>query len=208
MMASVFERGKHGGTARRVKVLGFRAGGKTGTAHKVDPRTGKYSDDLYLSSFVGIAPIEDPRIVVLVVIDEPRGKEYYGAKVAGPAFARIVSESLRYLGVPASEELDERDEVETEAPAEAIAGGAGAPRGETPGAAALSAVLRGPVDEANAISIPDFRGLGLARALDLARKHDLALKIEGSGRVISQVPPPGLATGPARCKLVFSQGVP
>jgi len=204
MLASVFERGKYGGTARKLTVPGFRAGGKTGTAHKVDPRTGKYGDDLYLSSFVGVAPIDDPRIVVLVVVDEPSGKEYYGAKVAGPAFARITSESLRYLGVPASEEMESLPTAEA---VEVDAEGDGA-AADTPGAEALSAVLFGHIDDENAVSIPDFRGLGLARALDLAREQNLTLEIEGSGRVITQVPLPGLATSPARCKLVFSQGAP
>ncbi len=206
MLASVFEKGKHGGTARSITVEGFRAGGKTGTAHKVDPATGRYSNDLYLSSFVGIAPIDEPRIVVLVVIDEPHGDEYYGAKVAAPAFARITSEALRYLGVPASEPAkpeaarDETAATPEESPDSAAA--------ETPGTEALTTVMTSNPDDANAVLVPDFSGLGIARALQVAREHGLEIEIEGTGRVVSQVPSPGLASAPRSCKLVFSQEEP
>lgn len=100
MLGSVFERGRQGGTAQSVQVPGFKAGGKTGTAHKYDPAIRRYSPDKYLSSFAGLAPIDAPRIAVVVVIDEPGGKDYYGGKVAGPVFGKVVSETLRYLGVP------------------------------------------------------------------------------------------------------------
>lgn len=106
MLASVFEPGGKGGknptagTAGSIVVPGFACGGKTGTAHKMDPATKKYADDKYLSSFAGLAPIDDPRLAIVVVIDEPNAGDHYGGKVAGPAFATIASESLRYLGVP------------------------------------------------------------------------------------------------------------
>jgi cell division protein FtsI (penicillin-binding protein 3) len=105
MLESVFEGGKQHGTARSLFVPGHRVGGKTGTAHKIDPATHKYADHLYLSSFSGLAPIENPRIAVTVLIDEPHGEEHYGGKVAGPAWTRIVSETLAVLGVPADSEL-------------------------------------------------------------------------------------------------------
>ena len=100
MLASTFEGGKQAGTAARLVVPGFRCGGKTGTAHKYDPATHRYSEDRYLSTFAGLAPIEHPRLAIVVLIDEPSEGDYFGAKVAGPVFARIASESLRYLGVP------------------------------------------------------------------------------------------------------------
>ncbi len=105
MIESVFEGGKEHGTARSLFVPGHRVGGKTGTAHKIDPATHKYGDHLYLSSFSGIAPIINPRIAVTVLIDEPHGEEHYGGKVAGPAWTRIVSETLGVLGVPADADL-------------------------------------------------------------------------------------------------------
>ncbi len=99
ILASVFEGGKLGGTAHDLVVPGFKCGGKTGTAHKYDPETHHYSDR-YLSSFAGLAPIDHPKIVVVVMIDEPSGGDYYGGKVAGPVFATVASQTLRYLGVP------------------------------------------------------------------------------------------------------------
>jgi cell division protein FtsI (penicillin-binding protein 3) len=100
MLGAVFEGGKQGGTAASLVVPGFRCGGKTGTAHKWDPVARHYALDRYLSSFVGLAPIDRPRLAIVVFIDEPSGRDYYGGKVAGPVFAAIASEALRYLGVP------------------------------------------------------------------------------------------------------------
>jgi cell division protein FtsI (penicillin-binding protein 3) len=100
MMATVFERGKNHGTAWSVVVPGYRCGGKTGTARKYDPELKQYVAKRYLSSFVGLAPIDDPRLAIVVLIDEPTGVDYFGGKVAGPVFARVASETLRYLGVP------------------------------------------------------------------------------------------------------------
>jgi cell division protein FtsI (penicillin-binding protein 3) len=100
MLASTFEGGKQGGTAATIVVPGFRCGGKTGTAHKYDTATRQYATDRYLSSFAGIAPIENPRLAIVVIIDDPSGGDYYGGKVAGPVFATIASLALRYLGVP------------------------------------------------------------------------------------------------------------
>ncbi len=100
MMASVFEGGKGSGTGASIVVPGFRCGGKSGTAHKWDSAARMYSPDRYLSSFVGLAPIENPRLAIVVLIDEPSGGDYFGGKVAGPVFAAVASEALRYLGVP------------------------------------------------------------------------------------------------------------
>ena len=103
MLISVFDKtvpGTIGGTAKTIDVPGFRCAGKTGTAHKFDPTTHRYSDDKYLASFAGIAPADHPRIVVVTMIDEPDSRDYYGASVSAPVFARVASETLRYLGVP------------------------------------------------------------------------------------------------------------
>lgn len=100
MLASVFEGGAKRGTASEVVVDGFRCGGKSGTAHKLDPATKTYSPSRYLSSFAGLAPIAAPRLAILVLVDEPTGGDYFGGKVAAPVFAKVASETLRYLGVP------------------------------------------------------------------------------------------------------------
>jgi cell division protein FtsI (penicillin-binding protein 3) len=87
-----------GGTAPRARIMGWRVAGKTGTAHKQE--NGGYAPDKYISSFVGLAPASDPRIVVAVMIDEPSAGKYYGGVVAAPVFAQIMQGALRLLGVP------------------------------------------------------------------------------------------------------------
>lgn len=87
-----------GGTATRAQVIGYRVGGKTGTAKKLV--NGVYSDTARVGSFVGIAPISNPRIVVAVMIDEPAFEMRYGGLVAAPVFSNVVAGTLRILGVP------------------------------------------------------------------------------------------------------------
>lgn len=86
-----------GGTAPKAAVPGYRVGGKTGTAHKLEG--GAYANK-YIASFVGIGPMSDPRLIVAVMIDEPGGKQYYGGQIAGPAFSQVMAGALRTLGVP------------------------------------------------------------------------------------------------------------
>ena len=86
------------GTGRRAAVENYRVAGKTGTAWKA--AAGGYSRDRYTAWFAGIAPASDPRLVVVVMIDEPKGGSYYGGDVAAPVFSRIVAGALRILAVP------------------------------------------------------------------------------------------------------------
>jgi cell division protein FtsI (penicillin-binding protein 3) len=100
MMATVFEGGKDAGTAATIVVPGFKCAGKTGTAHKWYADAKQYALHRYLSSFAGLAPLDGSKLAIVVFVDEPSGGDYYGGKVAGPVFAKIASESLRYLGMP------------------------------------------------------------------------------------------------------------
>ncbi|MAD89236.1 MAG: peptidoglycan glycosyltransferase FtsI [Pseudoalteromonas sp.] len=93
MMESVFEKG---GTADNVKVDGYRAAAKTGTSEKAV--AGGYGDE-YVGYFAGVAPVTNPRLAVVVMINEPGGDVYYGGQTAGPAFAEIMSNALRILNV-------------------------------------------------------------------------------------------------------------
>jgi cell division protein FtsI (penicillin-binding protein 3) len=88
-----------GGTATGASIKGYELAGKTGTAQKPDPVTGGYSATKYVSSFVGFAPAKTPKLLVTVMVDEPKG-EIYGGLVAGPAFKRITSFALSYLRIP------------------------------------------------------------------------------------------------------------
>ncbi len=109
-----------GGTAPLARVPGYRVAGKTGTAHKLED--GKYLPKSYISSFVGFAPVSDPRLVIAVMIDEPGGKHYYGGLVAAPVFSRVMGGALRTLGVkpdapwqgdlaPSASDLEIKEEV-------------------------------------------------------------------------------------------------
>jgi cell division protein FtsI (penicillin-binding protein 3) len=83
--------------AKAAQVQGYRVAGKSGTARKIVDR--KYSTSRYRGSFVGFAPVSDPRIVVAVTIDEPSSGVYYGGRVAAPVYASIVGSTLRIMGV-------------------------------------------------------------------------------------------------------------
>ena len=85
-----------GGTATKAQVAGYRVGGKTGTALKIE--NGRYTKR-YIATFVGFAPVSNPRLVVAVMIDEPSAGSYYAGTVAGPLFSRVMEASLRSLGV-------------------------------------------------------------------------------------------------------------
>ena len=87
-----------GGTAQEASIPGYRLAGKTGTAEKPDEQGG-YSESKFVSSFIGYAPARDPRLLVAVVVDEPKG-EIYGGVVAAPAFEKILSFALSYLRIP------------------------------------------------------------------------------------------------------------
>jgi cell division protein FtsI (penicillin-binding protein 3) len=86
-----------GGTAPKAQTMGYSVGGKTGTAHKQEGKG--YADKKYRGFFVGVAPVEQPRIVVAVLIDEPTAGKYYGGDVAAPVFSATVQQTLRMLGV-------------------------------------------------------------------------------------------------------------
>jgi cell division protein FtsI (penicillin-binding protein 3) len=87
-----------GGTAPKAQTIGYSVGGKTGTAHK---QIGKeYATDKYRAWFVGLAPIDKPRIVVAVMVDEPSNGVYYGGDVAAPVFSQVVQQTLRLMNVP------------------------------------------------------------------------------------------------------------
>jgi cell division protein FtsI (penicillin-binding protein 3) len=87
-----------GGTAPKAQVMGYSVGGKSGTAHKQEG--GGYADRKYRSWFVGMAPVNQPRIVVAVLVDEPNAGKYFGGDVAAPVFSEVVQQTLRMMNVP------------------------------------------------------------------------------------------------------------
>ncbi len=198
MLTAVVE---EGGTGVEAAMQGFRVAGKTATAQKVDPATGKYSEDHYTASFVGFVPAEKPRLVVAVVLDEPMiGR--YGGDLAGPVFRRVAEASLRYLGVPPSNSAPKIKNVKgsaadpnlvalkaVEAKAEVDAPAASVdalpPAGPPP-------VTAGP-PLPSSVKVPDTTGMGARDAVRAVGSVGLVPVIEGSGKLVKQLPPAGSA---------------
>ncbi|MCC2686083.1 MAG: stage sporulation protein, partial [Paenibacillaceae bacterium] len=104
------------GTGRNAAVDGYRVAGKTGTANLVDPGGSGYAEGKWVTSFIGYAPVEDPKLLVTIIAVEPElhGDFHLGSNVAPPAFKEIVSESLRYMGIPTNnQQQDVAQEVES-----------------------------------------------------------------------------------------------
>ena len=107
ILAEVVEKG-----VTAAKMDEYSSGGKTGTTQKVDETTHAYSKTKHLSSFMGIAPIKDPFIVVYVQIDEPHQKVSYGAKWAAPVFKNIAENTLKYLNVKPDKKIEPNNKKE------------------------------------------------------------------------------------------------
>ena len=91
------------GTGKKAAIDGFEVAGKTGTAQKYITETQSYSKTEFISSFIGYAPADDPRLAILVMIDNPKGR-HWGGVVAAPVFVKIAEKSLRHLNVTSSKE--------------------------------------------------------------------------------------------------------
>jgi cell division protein FtsI (penicillin-binding protein 3) len=100
-----------GGTAPKAQTIGYSVGGKTGTAHKQEGKD--YASNKYRAWFVGMAPIDKPRIIVAVMVDEPSNGVYFGGDVAAPVFSQVVQQTLRMLGV--APDLDVKPQIVTTA---------------------------------------------------------------------------------------------
>jgi cell division protein FtsI (penicillin-binding protein 3) len=200
MLTAVVEPGD-GHTGVEAAVPGFRAAGKTGTAQKVDPATGKYSEDRYTASFVGFVPADKPRLVIAVVLDEPMiGR--YGGDLAGPVFRRVAEASLRYLGVPPSNSVPRLKNVKGDAdnsnltaqkanePAKVEAGIAAGTREAGPSAGPPPPAAFGP-PLPSSVTVPDTAGMGARDAVRALGAVGLVPLVEGSGKLVRQIPPAG-----------------
>lgn len=168
------------GTAPRARVPGYRVAGKTGTAQKADPVARGYSDKR-IASFVGVVPADAPRLVILVVIDEPK-TDVYGGLVAAPAFTDIATGAMAYLGVPST----------AAAPPAAVARPAPAgPRPVEAVAVAQREVDHRPAAHGGPVQVPDLTGRPGREAVNRLLAAALEPRLLGSGRVVSQTPPPG-----------------
>ncbi len=210
-----------GGTGPKARLEHYTSGGKTGTAQKVNSETGRYDRSMWVSSFIGFAPLEDPELVIVVVVDEPQGK-HYGGTVSGPVFKEIASRSLQTMGLPpmASWMVNGEDPDQV-AQGDALVGGiggeapAGVGDGEDPGSAEPGSAdpavpVDGGLDEPEADgqlamsvgelvdhldglpTMPDLGGLTLRPALRALADHSLDVQVEGSGFLVRQTPAAGV----------------
>jgi cell division protein FtsI (penicillin-binding protein 3) len=169
------------GTGTKAAIEGIPVAGKTGTAQKVDAKTGRYSARDRMSSFIGFAPVDSPRFVMLVVIDSPRTATY-GGLVAAPVFRRIAEYAVDRLGLRV-------------APATVP---------EIDRAPAVPQLVTWTVPAAER-GMPSFLGLSLRDALVQAERAGWGVETRGSGFVTAQDPPPGAETSPG-ARLVLSLG--
>jgi cell division protein FtsI (penicillin-binding protein 3) len=188
MLESVVEKE---GTAPRAKLDEYRVAGKTGTAQKADPVARGYSEKR-IASFIGLAPAEDPRIVVLVVIDEPK-TDVYGGLVAAPAFKEIARASLPYLGVsPSQAPLVVRASGSTKSTLLARKALAMAGVGKRPTGVDSPAEVVTEQVPAGTVQVPDVQGKPGREAIAQLLAVSLEPQLFGTGRVISQSPSPGV----------------
>jgi cell division protein FtsI (penicillin-binding protein 3) len=169
-----------GGTGIRAAPAGYKVAGKTGTAQKVNLQSGGYYDDKYIASFMGYAPEQQPRISIIVVVNDPKG-EPWGGSVAAPAFKEIVERTLPLLGI-----LPERDLKGYVIPvAAATTDFAAGPVTMLPGVPATQEAV------VCAGCMPNLAGLSLREVLRAASQLGVSVEVVGTGRVVSQIPKPG-----------------
>lgn len=213
----MMERTVREGTARLAQTPGYRVGGKTGTAQLIDEETRRYSTEDYVASFAGIAPINDPSLVTVVVIDSPVGK-YYGGQVAAPVFPELAAQALRFRDVPPTEPTTPSkpsvppasDSLADLAEAPRLEPFMAAPQVRENGVILVSnsapvevgedeepAVSAGPVHlRFTTMQAPDLEGMSVREAARRCAALGLRVQMQGVGVVASQDPPAGSAVEP------------
>ena len=172
-IVDILEKEVSEGGGTKAMVEGYHFGGKTGTAQKLDTKHGGYLDGQYIASFIGFGPVEDPKFVVLVVIDDPQKGSYYGSQIVAPVFKDIVSQLVRYYQMSPS--------VKDGATVAAVP------------AAKLPAVK--PNGDGSVV-LPDFRGYTFGEVRDWLHTAGLYFKPDGTGKAISQEQLPGTVVSP------------
>jgi cell division protein FtsI (penicillin-binding protein 3) len=166
-----------GGTGEGAVPAGYEVAGKTGTAQKVESLFGEYSEDRLNCGFMGFAPAEDPKIVLLVIIDEPQGATT-GGTVAAPVFKAIMEKVLPYLNVHPKGTLMVKNASDLISTAEAST---------TEPSIGVVKVSKG----VERVVMPDLTGLPMRKALSRMEGKGLIIKFSGNGKVVDQVPKPG-----------------
>jgi cell division protein FtsI (penicillin-binding protein 3) len=196
------------GTGHLAGLRGVRVAGKTGTAQKLDPRTGAYSRDRFIAWFVGVVPADDPRLVMVAGLDEPRRGAHYGGASAAPLFARVAAAQLAYRGImtepepiPAAVLTAEGNREEPPAVEPPVALRPEEPeaaprrRAEPPAPAGALASAEVAFGDDDRVLLPDFHGLAPKVVARIAAESHLELQVQGSGRAVFQDPQPGTILG-------------
>jgi cell division protein FtsI (penicillin-binding protein 3) len=156
---------EEGGTAHRMRTEGLRISAKTGTSQVIDPRTGSYSDENYIASALAIFPTDDPKLIIYVVIQNPKGSSYYGGRIASPVVKKLIDETVPYLGIKRGTDtvFEHSGKIKVTEP---------------------DLIL---IQE----TLPDFTGLTKRQIMSLLNDNRFKLNISGEGWVIRQSPLPG-----------------
>ncbi len=154
-----------GGTARRLAYEGVRVAAKTGTAEKIDPSTGRYSEEAFVASTLAILPVENPQLIIYMAIDHPKGGEFYGGRIVTPILREYLDFVVPYVSIPAE----------------------GQQRVTHTGQISVRPVALPPIGD----RIPDYTGLPKRALLPLLEREDLSVVMNGFGWVVSQSPEPG-----------------
>src|ERR1043165_222968 len=192
------------GTAKKAQLDGYSAAGKTGTAQKIDPKTKAYSSTKFVGSFVGFAPVSNPQVVIIVVIDEPAGA-YHGGDVAAPIFREVAEQILPNLGVmpdietssvpeliaqvndnPERAEKMREEEAQSEQQRQATM-----PTVDNNGGRSGEVVYA--VATKKAMLMPDLRGRSVRDVARTCAQLGLQVEAKGEGRVLKQNPSAGTA---------------
>lgn len=191
-----------GGTGTEAGVAGHRVAGKTATAQKTDPRSGRYSLDDYVASFTGFVPAERPVVAITVTVDEPR-VEHAGGSVAAPVFRNVAEMVLRYKGVVprGTESVSLKRLAQEPDPARATQAILASARGEQ---TLVQELKSGGRVHTGQTRLPDLTGVPMRSALRQLAELKLKAEVVGTGLLTKQDPPPGtvLAKG-ATVKLLF-----
>jgi cell division protein FtsI (penicillin-binding protein 3) len=158
------------GTVRRARVPGLRISAKSGTAQIADPETGTYSEDRFLSSVLAIFPTEDPRLIVYVVLENPKGFSYYGGRIASPVVKEIATVLSPYFGIPVG----------------------GNRVVSHPGTVRITRPEPEPLGEV----LPDLTGYSKRMLLPYLTREGMSWSVNGEGWVVFQFPPPGTPIEP------------
>jgi cell division protein FtsI (penicillin-binding protein 3) len=194
-----------GGTGTRARLDGWTAAGKTGSAQKIDPATGRYSRTQLIASFTGFTPINDPAVTILVSLDSPVG-QHEGGQVAAPVFKRIAEQVLAYLNVPRdvplspklmqasykNSEAEESASLEDFTPVDFAAQPDPPPapeKGNQPEPAKPSVTVA--LDEGGDIAVPDFHGKTMRDVTETCLTLGLEPVLVGSGLAVDESPADG-----------------